>query len=80
MTVRAGQAVRQGEVIGRCGNSGNSSEPHVHFQLMDRARPLIAAGLPFVFERVRIKGKTEREGVPGNDEVMVAEPAPRLAA
>ncbi len=60
--VRIGQAVRRGEPIGRCGNSGNSSEPHVHFQLMDRARPLVAAGLPFVFDRVRIEGQKSAGG------------------
>ena len=39
-------AVRAGEQIGECGNSGNSSEPHLHFQLQDHQRVAIAAGLP----------------------------------
>jgi hypothetical protein len=47
--VRPGQRVESGEQIARCGNSGNSSEPHVHFQVMDRSRPTFAAGLPFRF-------------------------------
>jgi murein DD-endopeptidase MepM/ murein hydrolase activator NlpD len=33
--VRAGQRVRIGDVLGRCGNSGNSTEPHVHVQAID---------------------------------------------
>jgi hypothetical protein len=33
--VRPGQRVRIGDVIGRCGNSGNSTEPHVHIQATD---------------------------------------------
>jgi murein DD-endopeptidase MepM/ murein hydrolase activator NlpD len=45
--VRAGDHVRAGRVIGRCGNSGNSSEPHVHFQLMDHPDPDVATGIPF---------------------------------
>ncbi|MEJ7440291.1 M23 family metallopeptidase [Staphylococcus hominis] len=31
-----GEFIKKGEVIGKCGNSGNSSEPHIHFQVMDR--------------------------------------------
>ncbi|AUD15072.1 MULTISPECIES: M23 family metallopeptidase [unclassified Planococcus (in: firmicutes)] len=33
--VREGETVQQGQMIGLCGNSGNSSEPHIHFQVMD---------------------------------------------
>ena len=36
VVVFAGQAVRAGDVVGRCGNSGNSTEPHVHVQAIDR--------------------------------------------
>jgi len=45
VTVEAGDEVARGDVVGRCGNSGNSSEPHLHFQLMDRSNFWIAAGL-----------------------------------
>jgi hypothetical protein len=47
--VRAGDVVRAGEVVGGCGNSGNSSEPHVHVQVMDHRWPWCAAGLPMAF-------------------------------
>ncbi|MFJ7407668.1 MULTISPECIES: M23 family metallopeptidase [unclassified Lysinibacillus] len=33
--VQEGDTVKQGDVIALCGNSGNSSEPHIHFQVMD---------------------------------------------
>ncbi|KAB2349162.1 M23 family metallopeptidase [Actinomadura rudentiformis] len=62
--VRRGQRVRAGEHIADCGNSGNTSEPHLHFQLMDQPRPLIANGAPFVFERYEVGGEEQR-GVPG---------------
>lgn len=31
--VQVGQRVHRGDVIARCGNSGNTSEPHIHFQV-----------------------------------------------
>ena len=34
-----GQQVRQGELLGLCGNSGRSPRPHVHFQLQSGNRP-----------------------------------------
>jgi hypothetical protein len=61
--VKKGQRVTAGEQIAECGNSGNSSEPHLHFQLMDHPRALVAAGLPFAFTGVN--------GVPANDEALV---------
>jgi hypothetical protein len=47
VAVRPGQRVRAGEPIARAGNSGNTTEPHLHFQLMDHPKPMYAAGLPF---------------------------------
>lgn len=34
--VRQGQHVRAGDLIGKCGNSGNSSEPHLHIHVQDK--------------------------------------------
>lgn len=47
--VREGDQVTVGDRIAACGNSGNSSEPHLHLQVMDHARPVLAAGVPFRF-------------------------------
>jgi hypothetical protein len=47
--VRQGQHVRQGQTLGRCGNSGNSTEPHVHLQAIDRLDILHARPVPITF-------------------------------
>jgi murein DD-endopeptidase MepM/ murein hydrolase activator NlpD len=69
--VNEGERVQAGDPIAECGNSGNSTEPHLHFQLMDSPRALFAAGLPFEFDRFEVDGRSER-GVPGKDEPFVA--------
>ncbi|AIQ71680.1 metalloendopeptidase [Paenibacillus graminis] len=37
VTVKKGDSVKTGDVIGKAGNSGNSSEPHLHYQVSDGA-------------------------------------------
>ena len=55
--VEAGDPVREGQVIGRLGNSGASHGPHLHFQLMSRPSILDSDGLPFVIDRFRLHGR-----------------------
>lgn len=64
--VREGQRVTVGEHLASCGNSGNSSEPHLHFQLMDHRHPAFAAGVPFRFrpDGDGTPSGLERGGVP----------------
>jgi len=62
--VRPGDRVAAGPLLAECGNSGNSSEPHLHFQLMDHPSVLLA-GLPVRFARYRV-GDADRAGVPHN--------------
>lgn len=47
--VRLGQTVHPGEQIGSCGNSGNSTEPHLHLQVMDRLDVRSAEAVPLTF-------------------------------
>lgn len=50
-----GDRVRAGQPVGRCGNSGNSLEPHLHFQLQDGPDLLTANGLPARFSDFTIQ-------------------------
>jgi len=54
LAVHAGQSVRVGDVIGRVGHGGNSTAPHLHFQLMDGPDPVTAAGLPCSFRAYEV--------------------------
>jgi hypothetical protein len=54
--IHEGSWIEAGQVIGKLGNSGNSSAPHLHFQVMDSASPLASTGMPFVFDRLNVQG------------------------
>ena len=47
--VRPGQTVKAGQEIGRCGHSGNSTEPHLHFQFQNGKSFYFNSGLPVKF-------------------------------
>lgn len=53
LRVKEGDAVHAGDVLGKLGSSGNSTEPHLHFQLCDRSDPLMCAGIPIQFSNVQ---------------------------
>jgi murein DD-endopeptidase MepM/ murein hydrolase activator NlpD len=58
LRVKSGDRVRKGEVLGHLGNSGSSTGPHLHFQVMNRPSALASNGLPYVFDRFRTVGRT----------------------
>jgi hypothetical protein len=59
LRVRPGDRVAAGQQLAACGNSGNSTEPHLHFQLMDHPSVLLAAGLPLRFGQAGLPGNLE---------------------
>ena len=50
LSVSVGQRVAAGEPVGRCGNSGNSTEPHLHLQAMDSLDISTAQPVPITFQ------------------------------
>jgi len=81
-TVGVGAHVAAGQQMGELGNTGNSSEPHLHVQLMDRPHPSAAAGVPMHWPRAitdpsdrdpRWKSEpkpTAQQGFPANGQVF----------
>ncbi len=52
--VAVGDVVSKGQVIALCGNSGNSTEPHLHFQLQTGKSFYNSAGLPIHFHQIEV--------------------------
>jgi murein DD-endopeptidase MepM/ murein hydrolase activator NlpD len=50
LRVKVGDRVKKGQVLALVGNSGNSTEPHLHFHVSDGNSPLGSEGLPYVLE------------------------------
>ena len=64
VAVKTGQQVAAGDELGRCGNSGNTSEPHLHFHLQDAPQFGEGDGLPALFNHYLADGKPVPRGEP----------------
>ena len=62
LRVKLGDRVRKGQVIGLVGNSGNSTEPHLHFHLSDGNSPLGSEGIPYNYESFELVGRCANFG------------------
>lgn len=61
VTVHVGEHVKRGMVIGRLGNSGNTSAPHLHFHIMNGRSVLGSSGLPYVIDHFGLAGQIDIE-------------------
>lgn len=64
VVVRQGEKVSAGQAVGECGNSGNSSEPHLHYQLQNGPAFGTAAVLPAQFTDYLADGQPVARGEP----------------
>ncbi len=68
--VKAGDRVTQGQILGRCGNSGNSSEPHLHIHLQNTPIFGSGKGMPLQFQHYQADGKLVERGEPTKGQVI----------
>ncbi|MNL26902.1 putative peptidase [compost metagenome] len=66
--VKQGDMVKRGQLLGLCGNSGNSSEAHLHFHIQDQEDFTMATGIKCYFDKLKVNGadKTEYSPVKGD--------------
>ena len=65
VAVKVGDKVKAGDILGHCGNSGNSSEPHLHYHLQNGPKfGAGAEGLPAQFRDYCADGKQVAAGEP----------------
>lgn len=81
LRVRVGQPVQRGQLIARLGNSGNTSEPHLHFHVSSNPDPLYSEGLPYVFERYELTGQANDMEDGGNlfSDLSTQAPSPKFS-
>jgi len=67
---REGDRIEAGERVGLCGNSGNTSMPHLHYHLQTTARFAEGEGLPAQFNGYRANGQPVERGEPVRGEFI----------
>ncbi|HFA49751.1 MAG TPA: DUF3887 domain-containing protein [Bacteroidetes bacterium] len=68
--VKKGQKIKQGDILGLCGNSGNSTEPHLHFSVQNIPELQIATGAKCYFEKIIVNGKIKEDYMPVRGDVI----------
>lgn len=68
--VKQGQKVSQGQLLGLCGNSGNSFEAHLHFHIQNVEDMNVATGVKCYFDKLIVNGQSKSDYSPvRNDKV-----------
>jgi murein DD-endopeptidase MepM/ murein hydrolase activator NlpD len=62
--VKEGQLVKRGQPLGLCGNSGNSSEPHLHFHIQNTEDMNLATGTKCYFDKLIVNGQLKTDYSP----------------
>lgn len=70
IVVEKGEQVVTGQKIGECGNSGNSSEPHLHISLQNTKDMSKATGAKLFFDEIFVNGERKQEIMPVKNDMV----------
>jgi hypothetical protein len=59
LRVKIGDHVKRGQMLGRLGNTGNSTNPHLHFHVATGRRPGEGEGVPVIFSSFHLLGRAD---------------------
>jgi murein DD-endopeptidase MepM/ murein hydrolase activator NlpD len=68
--VKEGEKVKQEQVLGLCGNTGNSSEPHLHFHIQNVEDMNIATGVKCYFDKIIVNGQIKNDYSPIKGDII----------
>jgi len=68
--VKQGDQVKQGQLLGHCGNSGNSSEAHLHFHIQNIEDINEATGMKCYFKKINVNGEIKEDYSPVKGSVI----------
>jgi len=71
LKVKVGDTVHAGDVLGHLGNTGNSSEPHLHFQVCDAPSFPASEGLPFAIDKFTLDDYKIEKSPNGRQSLLV---------
>jgi hypothetical protein len=76
VTVKPGDQVRAGEILGHVGNTGSSTEPHLHMHIDDHPSFLAGNGVPYEFTEGEASGPVQADvSSPGSHQFWTGRPA-----
>ncbi len=79
LRVHKGQRVRAGEPVGLVGNTGSSTQPHLHFMVTDGPQPIASNGRPWVLSSWHFAARVANLAQFNDNQPATIIPAPRPA-
>ncbi len=70
IVVEEGQDIRKGEILAKCGNSGNSTEAHLHLSLQNTSEMEDSIGAKLYFDRIEVNGEIRLDYLPVKEDFI----------